>query len=212
MTLLIATTAMAGTITGAAATLQQETVTYPVLNVRFNDNITARASHINDAFTARTIEPVTINNQLFPVGSTVNGRVVEVIRPSGNDPGALKVAFTDISGNGQTSALPAQVLTAQVEQTGGPGIVTRLAEFPFVWPGRSLGTVGRTLGGMTIIAGNSTEQILNGLGIAAGELTQRQWAAAGRSAIGSAIALGRASFRNYKNSSKRRYRNLKCYL
>ncbi|OGI22721.1 MAG: hypothetical protein A2287_02860 [Candidatus Melainabacteria bacterium RIFOXYA12_FULL_32_12] len=185
-------------VTGAAATLQQEIITAPVLNVKFNDNISARTGHIGDTFTATTLEPVTINNVAFPAGSTVGGRVVEVIRPGGaNGDGALKVAFSGITSGGQTAALPTEVLTAQVQAADTPAwrdALTRVVEFPFVWPGRLLGTVGRTLGSMTIIAGNSTEQILGGIGTAGGELVNGEFGAAGRSALGSGVELVRTPF------------------
>ncbi|EKE04448.1 MAG: hypothetical protein ACD_20C00077G0005 [uncultured bacterium] len=186
------------TITGAAATVQQEIVTAPVLNVKFNDHVTSRASHIGDTFTATTLEPVTINNVVFPAGSTVDGRVVEVIRPGGgNGDGALKFAFENISSGGNTAALPTQVLTAQVQAQDSPlwrEALTRVVEFPFVLPGRILGTVGRTLGSMTVIAGNSSEEILSSLGIAGGELVNGEFGAAGRSALNSGVELVRTPF------------------
>lgn len=180
--------------TGAAVALQQQTITLPVMNVKFNNIISARANHTGDAFSATTLEPITVDNVIYPQGSTVRGRIVEVIRPNSNSDGALRLAFTDISNsNGTRSALPRDILTAQVQKTDRRTVFSRLAEFPFVWPGRVIGTTGRSIGGMVIIAGNSSEQVLNNLGLAAGNLTQGAFAPAGRSAINSAIWLGRGA-------------------
>lgn len=186
------TTATSCATTGAAAALQQQTMTVPTLSLKFNDRITASASHIGDKFTATTLEPVTVNNVTFPTGSTVNGKIVEVIRPGASDKGALRVAFTSVSNGDQTANLPKEILAAQVQKQRGPNIISRLVEFPFTLVGRTLGIAGRTVGGSTVIAGNAVEQTFNSLGIASSELTSKDFKGAGRSAIGSAVALGKA--------------------
>ncbi len=54
------------------------------------------------------------------------GKVVEVIRPSGMSKGALKLAFTDIENCGCKTALPRQILTAQIDKSNTPNIISRL--------------------------------------------------------------------------------------
>jgi hypothetical protein len=177
--------------TGAAASIQQQSITIPTLSVRFHDDVSARTSNIGDKFTATTLEPVTINNVVYPIGSKVNGKVVELVRPGNNQDGALKLAFTSIAApNGDTSPLPRDVITAQVQKTAGKKLLSRLVEFPFVWPGRMVGTAGRTIGGMTVIAGNSSEQILGEGGAALGQVVAGNFHAAGRNGIQSAVGLG----------------------
>ncbi|MFH0703045.1 MAG: S-layer homology domain-containing protein [bacterium] len=184
------------TTTGAAAALkpQMVTATIPTLNLKFNNYITARASQVGDKFTAKTLEPVTINGMLFPQGSIVNGKIVEVIRPNSNNKGALKVAFTDIQNEEQTAALPREVLSATVQKEKQPNILARTLGLPFTWVGRLAGTTGRTIGGMTVIAGNSIEEILNGFGIASSELASGKFRSAGMDAVGSVAAAGKGTF------------------
>lgn len=184
---------MTGAITGGAATIQQQIVTIPTLNIKMNDRISARTSHVGDTFKAQTQEPINVNGITFPAGSTVNGRVVEVVRPGNGSEGALKVAFTNVTNNGQTANLPREVLTAQVQKGKEQGVLSRLVEFPFVWPGRIIGVAGRTVGGVTTIIGNTGEQFLSGLGSSAGELVSGEFGSAGRSALGSVTALGKGT-------------------
>ena len=184
--------------TTAASTIQEESMTIPTINVRFNDRITARASHVGDKFTATTLEPVTINGIAFPEGSTVNGKIDEVVRPTPGCQGALKVSFTNIRNSvncasptsGISSALPKEIIVAQVEDNKQPKVLARIVEFPFVWTGRLVGVTGRTAGGIVVIAGNSLEQVFNDGGIALSELVSGDSHGAGQSGIGSAAALG----------------------
>lgn len=53
-----------------------------------------------------------------------------------------------------------------------------------------IGTVGRTTGGMVVIAGNSSEQILGEGGAALGQVVAGNFSAAGRNGIQSAVGLG----------------------
>ena len=59
----------------------EELVKIPTLQLEFKDQVTAKSSHVGQKFAAKTLEDVTINGQLFPCGSNVHGKVVEVIRP-----------------------------------------------------------------------------------------------------------------------------------
>ena len=159
----------------------EELVKIPTLQLEFKDQVTAKSSHVGQKFAAKTLEDVTINGQLFPCGSNVHGKVVEVIRPSGCQKGALKLAFTDIENCGCKATLPRQILTAQIDKSNTPNIVSRLVTAPFTWAGSIVGIVGRTTGGMLTTLGNAVEDVSTGTGIALGEVFQGQLPAAGRS-------------------------------
>lgn len=151
----------------------EEVVKIPTLKVKFSDEINAKSSHVGQQFAATTTEELTINGQVFPCGSRVNGKIVEVIRPSGCQKGALKVAFTNIeSCDGCKVDLPKQILTAQVSCTKNQNIVARFVSMPFTLLGTLVGTTGRTVGGMISNLGNAAESVSNGVGIASGELLQ----------------------------------------
>ena len=160
---------------------EEELVKIPTLQLEFKDQVTAKSSHVGQKFAAKTLEDVTIDGQLFPCGSNVHGRVVEVIRPSGCQKGALKLAFTDIETCGCKAKLPRQILTAQIDKSNTPNIISRLVTAPFTWAGSLVGIVGRTTGGMLSTLGNAVEDVSTGTGIALGEVFQGQFPAAGRS-------------------------------
>ena len=160
----------------------EELVKIPTLQLEFKDQISSKSSHVGQKFAAKTLEDVTINGQLYPCGSNVHGKVVEVIRPSGCQKGALKLAFTDIEHCGCKATLPRQILTAQIDKSNTPNIVSRLVTAPFTWAGSLVGIVGRTTGGMLTTLGNAVEDVSSGTGIALGEVFQGQFPAAGRSA------------------------------
>ncbi|MCM1004624.1 MAG: S-layer homology domain-containing protein [Candidatus Gastranaerophilales bacterium] len=161
----------------------EELVKIPTLQLEFKDQVTAKSSHVGQRFAAKTLEDVTINGHLYPCGSNVHGKVVEVIRPSGCQKGALKLAFTDIENCGCKATLPRQILTAQIDKSNTPNIVSRLVTAPFTWAGSIVGIVGRTTGGMLTSLGNAVEDVSSGTGIALGEVLQGQLPAAGRSAV-----------------------------
>ncbi|MDD3013179.1 MAG: S-layer homology domain-containing protein [Candidatus Gastranaerophilales bacterium] len=178
--------------TGAAATVVQQSVTIPTLSIKFKHEVSARSGHVGDKFAANTLEAVTINGCCYPTGSIVRGKIVEVLRPGNHQNGALKLAFTDITApDGQRSALPKDVITAQIQLDKNKNVISRIVEFPIVLPSRMIGITGRTLGGMTVIAGNGIEQTLSQGGVALGQLVTGQFIPAGRSTINSAIALGK---------------------
>ena len=160
---------------------EEELVKIPTLQLEFKDQVTAKSSHVGQKFAAKTLEDVTINGQLYPCGSNVHGKVVEVIRPSGCQKGALKLAFTDIEHCGCKATLPRQILTAQIDKSNTPNIISRLVTAPFTWAGSIVGIVGRTTGGMLTSLGNAVEDVSTGTGIALGEVFQGQLPAAGRS-------------------------------
>jgi len=159
----------------------QEIVKIPTLQLEFKDQINAKSSHVGQKFAAETLEEVTIDGNVYPAGSKVTGKVVEVIRPSGCQKGALKLAFTEIEHCGCKATLPKQILTAQIDKANTPNIVSRIVSAPFTWAGSMIGIVGRTTGGMLSNLGNASEDIASGVGIALGETFQGQFRAAGRS-------------------------------
>jgi len=160
---------------------EEELVKIPTLQLEFKDQVTSKSSHVGQKFAAKTLEDVTINGHLYPCGSNVHGKVVEVVRPSGCQKGALKLAFTDIEHCGCKATLPRQILTAQIDKSNTPNIISRLVTAPFTWAGSIVGIVGRTTGGMLTSLGNAVEDVSTGTGIALGEVFQGQLPAAGRS-------------------------------
>lgn len=168
--------------TGAAAYIEhEETVQLPTVALHFSDEINAKSSNIGDRFAAKTTEEVSINGQTFPCGSTVRGKILEVDRPTGKCKGGLKLSFDTIEYKGCKADLPQQVLAAQVEKTKTPNPFARLVAAPFTWTGSILGTVGRTVGGAVVSAGNAVENVVGGVGIGTGEIFQGEFKAAGRS-------------------------------
>lgn len=160
---------------------QEEIVKIPTLQLKMIDQLTAKSSHVGQFFRANTTEDVTINGVTYPCGSTVTGRVVEVIRPSGCDKGALKLAFTDIKNGDCKAKLPKQILSAQVNKSKNVNPVARLVEMPFTWAGSLVGVVGRTAGGILTNVGNAVENVSNDAGYMLGHTFQGQFGAAARS-------------------------------
>ena len=174
---------------GAAFMAKDEIVTIPTLCLKFEDEINAKHANIGDRFAAKTTEAVTINGQTFPAGSIVYGKVTEVDRPTGNCKGGLKLSFERIQCHDCKADLPQQVLTAQVKTDKKPNFFAKLIEMPFSWAGSVVGTVGRTVGGAIIAAGNAVEHVSDGVGLTFGETLQGQLPAAGRSLMDASKAL-----------------------
>ena len=160
---------------------EEQLVQIPTLKLKFKDQINAKSSHVGQRFAAKTMEDVTINGQLYPVGSNVYGKVVEVVRPSGCQKGALKLAFQEIENCGHRATLPKQILNADISKSNTPNIISRIVTAPLTWSGQMLGIVGRTTGGMISSLGNGLENIASGTGIALGETFQGQFGGAARS-------------------------------
>jgi len=159
----------------------EEIVKIPTLKLSMIDQLTAKSSHVGQYFRANTLEDVTINGTVYPCGSTVTGRVVEVIRPSGCEKGALKLAFTEIKNGDCKTKLPKQILQAQVNKSKNVNPVARLVEMPFTWAGSLIGVVGRTAGGILTNVGNAAENVTNDAGYMLGHAFQGQFGAAARS-------------------------------
>lgn len=161
----------------------EEIVTIPTLQLTFNDEISAKSANVGDRFAATTIDSVTIDGVEFPAGSRVDGKVLEVVRPTKHCQGAIKLSFNTIKFGKCKAQLPNQILTAQVNKVKKPNAVARLVEFPFTWTGGLLGDVGRTVGGAIVSASNAVEQTVSGIGVGTGEIFQGQFKAAGRSYV-----------------------------
>ena len=159
---------------------EEEIVKIPTLQVEMIDQLTAKSSHVGQYFRANTLEDVTINGVTYPCGSTVTGQVVEVIRPSGCDKGALKLAFTDIKNGDCKTKLPKQILSAQINKSKNVNPVARLVEMPFTWAGSLVGVVGRTAGGILTNVGNAAENVSNDAGYMLGHVFQGKFGAAAR--------------------------------
>lgn len=177
---------------GAAFVAKDEVVTIPTLCLKFEDEINAKHANIGDRFAAKTTEAVCINGQTFPEGSKVYGKVTEVDRPTGNCKGGLKLSFERIQCHDCKADLPQQVLTAQVKNDKKPNFFAKVVEAPFSWAGSIVGTVGRTVGGAIIAAGNAAEHVSDGVGLTFGETLQGQLPAAGRSLMDATKALVKA--------------------
>ena len=160
---------------------EEQIVNIPTLKLKFKDQVNAKSSHVGQRFAAKTLEDVTINGQLYPVGSNVYGKVVEVVRPSGCQKGALKLAFQEIENCGHRATLPRQILNADINKSNTPNIISRIVTAPLTWSGQMLGIVGRTTGGMLSSLGNGLENVTSGTGIALGEVFQGQFMGAARS-------------------------------
>lgn len=160
---------------------QEEIVKIPTLKLSMIDQLNAKSSHVGQYFRANTLEDVTINGKLYPCGSTVTGQVVEVIRPSGCNKGALKLAFTSISNGKCKAKLPKQILQAEVNRQKNVNPVARIVEMPFTWAGSLIGIVGRTAGGILTNIGNAAENVSNDAGYMLGHTFQGQFGAAARS-------------------------------
>ena len=159
---------------------QDEVVKIPTLKVKMIDQLTAKSSHVGQYFRANTLEDVTINGVTYPCGSTVTGQVVEVIRPSGCDKGALKLSFTSIKNGDCKTNLPKQILQAQVNKSKQVNPVARLVEMPFTLAGSLVGVTGRTVGGAIANVGNAVENVSNDAGYMLGHVFQGQFGAAAR--------------------------------
>ncbi len=159
---------------------QEDIVKIPTLKVAMIDQLTSKSSHVGQYFRAKTLEDVTINGVNYPCGSTVTGQVVEVIRPSGCDKGAIKLSFTSIKNGDCKTNLPKQILQAQVNKSKQVNPVARLVEAPFTLAGSLVGVVGRTAGGILTNVGNAAENVSNDAGYMLGHVFQGQFGAAAR--------------------------------
>ena len=66
---------------GAKYVASEEIVNVPTLKLVFRDIVSAHSATAGEQFAATTLEDVTIDGVIFKAGSTVRGKVSEVIRP-----------------------------------------------------------------------------------------------------------------------------------
>ena len=158
-----------------------EAMQLPTLRIAMIDQITAKSSHVGECFRAKTMESININGVNYPCGSIVSGKVVEVIRPSGCEKGALKLSFTEIKNKDCKATLPRQILQAQINKEKQVNPVARTVEFPFTLAGSIIGTAARTVGGAFTNLGNAVENVSNDVGYTLGNVAQGEMGAAGRS-------------------------------
>ena len=134
------------------------------LSIKMDDRLSAKHSNIGDHFTAKTTKAVDIAGVNFPVGSKVDGRVVDVKRPGVKNPGYIRVKFITIS-NGETKLdFPKNISEASAETIKSPFFLSRILAFPFTGAGRILGVVGRTGGAIADTCGNRLEETGDNLG------------------------------------------------
>ena len=164
-----------------------EMIQVPTLKMEFRDQVNAKNANVGQHFTAKSLESITINGTTFPAGSYVSGKVIEVIRPSVSQKGALKLSFTEIQNGDCKAELPQQILTAQITKQNTPNPISRLITMPFTWTGTLVGIAGRTVGGAISNLGNAVENVTGGVGTALGETLQAQLPAAGRSLADSVV-------------------------
>ena len=175
------TTPIAELDKGAKYVASEEIVNVPTLKLVFKDIVSAHSATVGEQFAATTLEDVVIDGVTFKKGSTVRGKVSEVIRPSRDNDGSIKLSFETIHDGTQKANLPTQIVSAQVNQIKQPGLGIRLVQMPFTWVGGLIGNAGRMVGGAAISLSNAAEQTLNGIGMAGGELAGGNFKASGRS-------------------------------
>ena len=160
---------------------KEQCVKIPTLELSMNDIINAKNANVGEQFAATTLNEITINGTTFPCGSTVRGKITEVVRPSKCNSGALKLSFNEISYGKCKETLPKQVHTAMVQKQKDVNFIVRAIQFPFTAVGSILGTAGRTVGGAAIGIANATEALFDQAGVGTGELFSGKFRAAGRS-------------------------------
>lgn len=160
---------------------KEECIKIPTLELSMNDIINAKNANVGEQFAATTLNEITINGTTFPCGSTVRGKITEVVRPSKGNGGALKLSFNQISYGDCKEMLPKQVHTAMVQKQKDVNFMVRAIQFPFTMVGTVLGTAGRTVGGAAIGLANATEALFDQAGVGTGELFSGKFKAAGRS-------------------------------
>ena len=129
------------------------------VKIKMLDRIDAKHSNIGDVFTAKTTEEVMLNNEVFPAGSIVYGRVVTVQRPGlKTHPGSITVKFEKIKNGDCVAEFPKQMTSATAECLKNPNIVARILGVPFTGAARTAGVVGRSAGQIVNISANGLEE------------------------------------------------------
>ncbi len=131
-----------------------------VMKIKMSERLSARTSNVNDTFTAKTTEEVTIGGTCFPAGSTVKGKVAAVARPGVKNPGFIEVRFISINNGDNCVEFPNKVSEAQVDVAKNPNIASRILGAPFSMVGRIAGVSGRAVSETAEIISNGTEEYL----------------------------------------------------
>lgn len=129
-----------------------------VLNIKLEDRLSARQSNVGDKFSAKTTKDVTVAGKCFKAGSLVKGEVVEVVRPGVNNPGYIKVKFTELKDDDNCVCFPKNISQAQADLLKNPNFVARLFGAPFSASARIVGVAGRSAATGINITGNGLEQ------------------------------------------------------
>ncbi|GBF22723.1 s-layer domain-containing protein [Candidatus Gastranaerophilus sp. (ex Termes propinquus)] len=163
--------------------IEKETMmNVPTIEMQMADIINSKNANVGDRFAAYTVNDVTIDGVLYPAGSRVDGRVMEVVRPSKGCEGAIRLSFNQIKNcDGCKADLPKQILTARVDDAKSANVVARVVQLPFTWAGSLIGTAGRTVGGAFTALSNAVEDVFDNVGTGTGELLTGQFCASGRS-------------------------------
>ncbi|MFQ5747522.1 MAG: hypothetical protein ACE5HF_09940 [Gemmatimonadota bacterium] len=100
-----------------ASEARAETFTVPAateLRVRLDQTLSTRWNTPGDLFTATLQDPVVDGDRVvIPAGTRLLGEVTEVREPRGDEPGVLKVAFDEITVDGESYPLEATVTTTE---------------------------------------------------------------------------------------------------
>lgn len=128
------------------------------VKIKLSERLSARTSNVNDTFTAKTTEDVTLNGTCYPAGSTVKGKVTSVSRPGVKNPGFLEVQFDTIKNGDNCAEFPKKLSSAQVNVMKNPNIVSRLLAAPFSMAGRVGGVAGRTVGASAVMVSDTVEE------------------------------------------------------
>ena len=128
------------------------------IKIKLSERISARTSNVNDTFTAKTTEDVTINGVCYPAGSTVKGIVSSVVRPGVKNPGHIAVKFESIKNGENTACFPKKLSNAQADVMKNPNIVSRILGAPFSMVGRVAGVAGRTISEGAEVIANGVEE------------------------------------------------------
>jgi len=159
-------------------------VQVPTLELTMNDMLNAKNANVGEKFAATTVNDIIIDGTLYPAGSRVNGRVMEITRPSKNSEGAMRLSFEqiiDANDHKVKTTLPKQVLSARVDKTQQSGWFARTVEFPFTWSGAVIGNTGRAISGMALGVSNAAENLLDSVGTGSAEILTGKFRAGGRS-------------------------------
>ena len=129
------------------------------LNIKLKERISARHSNVGETFTAKLTKPVTINGVEYSTKAKVKGEIVEVSRPGVNNPGFVKVKFTQLKEGNNVVEFPTNISEAQADVLKNPNIIARLVGAPLSFAGRTVGIVGRSGAAAVEVSGNGLENL-----------------------------------------------------